>query len=138
MTSKPRCTPPLAFIYDRHATPTKAIMLLRVGACREYAEEQGWEIAGEWVDDGDNALTDDNRPQFDLMLAELLGTHRGGRTVVCVVTDWDRLSRDSWNRLIFARKVALAGGWIETIVGETTKPEARSRGLLTRAPEVGA
>lgn len=39
--------PTVAFIYDRHATPTKGILLLRLGACREYAEEQRWEIAGE-------------------------------------------------------------------------------------------
>ncbi|MCQ4082229.1 recombinase family protein [Streptomyces sp. RB6PN25] len=131
-------TKPLAFIYDRHATPTQAIMLLRVGACRQYAEERGWEIAGEWVDCGNDALTDDHRPEFDRMLANLLGSHRGGRTTVCVVCDWDRLSRDPEQRQKFARQVTCAGGWIETIAGETSKRADRQRGLLNAAPDGGA
>lgn len=113
-------------------------MLLRVGACREYAEGMGWDIAGQWVDDGDNALTGDHRPEFLRMLAKLLGAHRGGRDVVCVVCDWDRLSRDREQCQKFARQVISAGGWIETIAGETTKREDQRRGLLTAAPDGGA
>jgi hypothetical protein len=59
---------------------------------------------------------------------------RSGRTVVCIVTDWDRLSRDARRRRTFACKISLAGGWVETIAGETTKPEDARRGLLSRAP----
>jgi DNA invertase Pin-like site-specific DNA recombinase len=125
---------PVAFIYDRHATPTKGILLLRLAACREYVEQEGYELAGEWVDDGHHALTDDNRPQFDAMHDALLAAHQAGRKVVCVVLDWDRISRDRWNLAIFARRITLAGGWVETIAGETTKPEDARRGLLTAAP----
>ncbi len=123
--------PPLAFIYDRHASRTIAVLLLRLTACQEYAEEQGWEIAGKWYDHGDHALLDDHRPKFDRMVRALEAAHRLGREVVCLIIHWDRLSRDDWNRRVFVRKVTLAGGWVETITGETSKDTS---GRLTKAP----
>ncbi len=123
--------PPLAFIYDRHASRTLAVLLLRLTACQEYAEEQGWEIAGKWYDHGDHALLDDHRTKFDRMLNALQVAHRSGREVVCLVFDWDRLSRDDGNRRVFVRKVTFTGGWVETITGETSKGTS---GRLTKAP----
>lgn len=126
---------PLAFVYDRHATTTRVILQLRLEECRDYAEAKGWPIVGEWIDLGDHALLDDRRPEFDQCLARLLAAHRqGDQPVVMLVHDWDRLSFDRAQRAIYSRRVELAGGWIETIIGETSKPHDRHRGLLTAAP----
>src|SRR5690348_4192326 len=125
---------PLAFVYDRHATRTRAILQLRLEACRAYAEAKGWPIVGEWIDIGDHALLDEKRPEFDECLARLLAAHDGGQPVVILVHDWDRLSHDRAQRAIYSRRVELAGGWIETTAGQTSRPADRHRGLLTAAP----
>jgi DNA invertase Pin-like site-specific DNA recombinase len=109
---------PLAFIYDRQTSPTVGVVLMRVAVCRQYAEERGYEIAGEWHDTGDNALTD-HRPQFDRMLTEMLATRVGGRDeIVCLVNDFDRLSHNPHHRTRFIRRVQAAGGWVENCLGE--------------------
>jgi hypothetical protein len=126
---------PIAFIYDRHCTPTRAILLLRLEVCRMYCEQQGWELVGEWIDEGDEALLDERRTQFERLAARMNWVRHGTkRPLVCLVHDWDRLSFDRASRSRFVRRIDLAGGWIETIVGETSKPEERRRGLLTAAP----
>ncbi|MDF3290749.1 recombinase family protein [Streptomyces silvisoli] len=127
-------TPPLAFIYDRSTTTNTAALELRLKACAEYVNAQGWGFGGWWVDKGDQALTDDRRPAFDALLRTLEASGES-HPRVCLVHDWTRLSHDSWNRRIFARRIMLAGGWVETTEGETTKPEDARRGLLTGAPE---
>ncbi|MGI5380741.1 hypothetical protein ACQEV2_42470 [Streptomyces sp. CA-251387] len=57
--------PPLAYIYDRCATANPAMMELRLRACSEYVEEQGWGWGGWFVDKGDDPLTSDRRPALD-------------------------------------------------------------------------
>lgn len=122
---------PLAFIYDRHATPTEGVLLLRLEANTQYVQAQGWELAGEWVDRGDEALTDDHRPKFEEMLKAIGRAAQNGRKAVCLVSSWDRFSRSDWERRIFVRKVTLAGGWVQTIVGESSRDPS---GTLTKAP----
>ncbi|WP_269859575.1 recombinase family protein [Streptomyces sp. RPT161] len=124
----------MAFIYDRCATQNTFVLELRLRECAKYTSEHGWGFGGWWVDEGDDALTDDHRPGFDGL--ERAVRQAGDRPKVCLVFDWARLSNDDWNRRIFARRVMLAGGWVETVRGETTKPSDAQRGLLTGAPQV--
>lgn len=129
---------PFVLLYDRHATRTRTILDLRLEACRAYAKKQGWPIVGEWIDLGDHALLDDPRPEFHQLILRLWHAHRlSDRPVVVLIHDWDRLSHARAQQAIFSRRVELAGGWIETIAGETSRPAGRHRGLLTatRGPE---
>lgn len=121
---------PLAFLYDRRDTPTRAVTLVRIETCRQYADAQGWDVAGDWIDEGEAALTD-RRPEFDILISKMLGAHRGGREVVCLVTDFGRLSSNPETRARFVKRVHLVGGRIETIAGERSDDRT---GRLTGAP----
>jgi len=114
--------PPLAFLYDRHASPTVAILLLRLQSCRMRAEELGWQVAGEFVDEGDDALEDSHRPKFDTMLTAMRGQATAGRQVVCLVSDWYRLSRNDKTEAAFRARIATAGGYTATAAGEDDLP----------------
>ncbi|MFE9886292.1 hypothetical protein [Streptomyces scopuliridis] len=109
-------SPPLAFIYDRHATEHRAPLDLRLDGCRNWAVLHGWEIAGIWLDLGDTALTDWNRPQFN-GLCGAMALYAGGREVLCLVHTWERLTRTG-TRTEYQRKVAAAGGYTATCLGE--------------------
>lgn len=138
MTAAPPPTeaPVLAFIYDRHFTSAEAILNIRLQDCHTYAERCGWETAGEWLDRGADALTNDHRPLFDDLCAALAQAAAAGRRTVCLVQDWDRLSRDDQAKNLFARRIASAGGWIETVHGDTTGENSSATGRLSRAPMV--
>ena len=127
---------PVAFIYDRCTTTNTAVLELRLKACAKYVSAHGWAFGGWWVDKGDEALTDDCRPAFDVLLRTLERTG-AAQPRVCLVHDWHRLSRDEWARRAFARRVTMAGGWVETVAGETSRAEDARRGLLTGAPDGG-
>lgn len=115
-----------AFIYDRHATVTTTILDIRLDRCRAYALSRGWEIAGMWLDLGDNALGD-YRPQFTALCLAMQET-RG--PVVCLVDGWDRLSRDPSHSRVMRTSVRLAGGHCETPEGETDREDEQARGRL--------
>lgn len=83
--------PTLAFIYDRHTTPTTAALDERIDRCRRYAVAQGWVVAGEWVDRGDQALCAWRRVRWG-MLAYAMRQAAG--PAVCLVDTWDRISWD--------------------------------------------
>jgi DNA invertase Pin-like site-specific DNA recombinase len=123
--------PKLVFIYDRILTPTRGILELRLGLCREYAAEERLEVAGEWVDEGDAALGDDGRPQFDAMITELVAAKETGRTTLVLVADWDRFSRDAEASARLRYRVRLAGSWCQTVTGESDR-EAPSADALKR------
>jgi Resolvase, N terminal domain len=114
--------PTMAFLYDRCATSHKGLLDYRLAACREYAVERRWEVAGEWVDRGDLAVTNAERPQMTALLGALADAARTGRTVVCLVHDWGRLAHEAgWNASMRYR-IAQAGGWTETANGEKDAP----------------
>ncbi|MEU9925129.1 recombinase family protein [Streptomyces griseoluteus] len=126
--------PVLAFIYDRCATSNQAMLDLRLAACTEHLAERGWDVGGQYVDNGNDALTDNARPAFDRMLrgmAEVTGRDR-----VCLVYDWGRLSHDSSHRQEFAHAVLGAGGWLSTIDGESVRFGATPTGRLTAGPVI--
>lgn len=128
--------PPLAYVYDRCVTPNPAMLELRLATCAEYVTEQGWEWGGQWVDKGDDALTSDRRPAFDALVCSMQSTPAVPR--VCLVYDWGRLSHSREQQRAFARRVLVAGGWLATIGGETTRIDAIPDGRLTTAPQVVA
>lgn len=120
-----RCVPQtLAFIYDRHATLTTANLDERLEQCRGYAVEQGWVVAGEWVDRGDAALTDAPRPQW---AALALAMRQAAAPAVCLVESWDRITRDRERRAVLCRAVHLARGRCVTTAGETDRELAPGR-----------
>lgn len=108
----------------------QAILDIRLETCRKRAAELGWEFAGEWVDEGENALTNDHRPRFDGMCAAM-AQYAGQRPVHCLVEDWDRIARDGVAGAVLRRRVSLADGDCETAHGENDTPAEHARGLLT-------
>lgn len=128
--------PPLVFLYDRHASPTVTILLLRLQSCRMRAEELGWQVAGEFVDEGDDALTDAHRPKFDRMLAAMRAEATAGRQVVTMVSDWYRLSRDLETEKAFRARITTAGGYTATATGEDDQPGS-GRGRVNAVGRAG-
>ena len=117
---------PRAFIYDRHATTSTVILDIRLDRCRAYAESRGWEIAGTWLDLGDNALGD-HRPQFDALCVAM---DRAAGPIVCLVDDWDRLTRDAGQSSVMRHRIGQAGGHTITADGESDAPAEKARGRL--------
>jgi hypothetical protein len=110
---------PIAFIYDRHAAPTKTALEARIEAARDYAVAQGWPIGGYWLDVGDDALGDHDRPALRA-LCNTMRAH-GSLPMVCLIYDWDRLARDPEARTRLRNRIALAGGWTATVGGQNDR-----------------
>ncbi|MFJ2174635.1 hypothetical protein ACIOHE_17280 [Streptomyces sp. NPDC087851] len=112
--------PPLVFIYDRHVSHrARGLLDLRLEGCQNWAASKGWEIAGRWVDLGDDALGDLNRPRFNeltLFMAEVSGL-TPDRTLICLLHHWDRLTRYG-DRSAYQQRVARAGGFTATTFGD--------------------
>lgn len=112
--------PPLAFIYDRQTSPTPGVVVARLANCELYAERQDWELAGHWIDHGDDALSMTARPQFEAMLA-LIRHHSAARPVVCLINDWRQLANEPHPLARFLYKVDQAGGKVVTSSGATDR-----------------
>ncbi|MCX4581981.1 recombinase family protein [Streptomyces sp. NBC_01481] len=112
-----------AFVYDRHATMSTVILDIRLDRCRAYAESRCWEIAGIWLDVGDDALGD-HRPQFDALCVAMDRAHG---PIVCLVDDWDRLTRDTSQSSVMRHRIAQAGGHCVTAEGESDAPAEKAR-----------
>ncbi|WNI16600.1 hypothetical protein [Actinacidiphila sp. ITFR-21] len=113
---------PLAFIYDRRFTPAEGPSALRLEHCLEYAAEAGMEVAGRWCDTGDDALSDDVRPQLDQLVGAMRTAATAGRTVVCLIASWHRLSRDASRQAVMRYRIAAVGGYTVTADGEDDRP----------------
>jgi DNA invertase Pin-like site-specific DNA recombinase len=115
-------TRPMTFVYDRLATANKVILQLRLETCAEYAQAQGWEIGGWFVDEGDDALTADRRPAFDAMCNTI---RAAGADVprVCLVYDWHRLSCDQEACGLLTRRLLQLGAQVQTCFGEQRRPD---------------
>lgn len=123
----------LAFIYDRQTSPTAGILVMRLEACRLWARDAGWEVAGEWVDQGIGALRDDDRPAFDRLTEAMRAAAEAGWTPVCLVADWPRLSRDTEAEAGFRARVKTAGGYTATAVGEDDQPGSQRAAMAEKA-----
>jgi hypothetical protein len=126
--------PVLAFVYDRQFTPRLGPGTLRLEHCEEYAAETGMQVAGTWVDTGDHALSDTHRPRFDAMVSILRSSRIEGRSVVCLVADWGRLSHDAGRQAAFRYRIATAGGYTVTAQGEDDRLPVDRRILRTARP----
>lgn len=119
----------LAFIYDRHATPTPGPLEDRLTRCRTYAKNQGWTVAGEWIDRDDDALIDDRRPQWYALVRAMKRARPA--PAVCLVASWERISRTAPNCGAALRShIGQAGGYCVTADGETDQWPWPSRGRL--------
>lgn len=114
-----------AYLYDRTATHAAGPLDERLALCRDFAEARGWFIAGAWVDEGDNALSCDRRPQWDAMVAAI--REDASPRAVCLVEDWDRIARP-WSASASLRdRVRRANGVTCTTRGECDQDERRGR-----------
>ncbi|RSO22869.1 hypothetical protein DMH15_32710 [Streptomyces sp. WAC 06725] len=116
---------PLVLIYDRNATRSSAILDLRLSGCVNYADCHGWQIAGLWVDRGDDALSA-TRPQF-CALIEVMRVEAGRRATICLVHNWCRLAHDDALRLTLQQRVAQVRGCTATTFGNS---DARAHAVL--------
>ncbi|MFJ2212647.1 hypothetical protein ACIQVO_17330 [Streptomyces sp. NPDC101062] len=127
--------PPLVFIYDRHGSHrARGTLDLRLEGCQSWAARKRWEIAGRWVDLGDQALTDHDRPKFNeltLFMREV-SELTPDRTLVCLVHHWDRLTRHG-DRAEYQRRIALAGGHTETTFGDDDQAAILAAGWTRHA-----
>lgn len=122
---------PLAFIYDRNATRSHAILDLRLEGCRTYARRHGWQVADAWIDRGDEALGS-GRPRLTALL-EIMRTQARIRPVLCLVHTWDRLAHDGELRIALQQRVAQAGGYVATTFDES---DARAHAVLVGRSDV--
>ncbi|OKH97787.1 hypothetical protein A6A06_31980 [Streptomyces sp. CB02923] len=127
-------TPPLAFVYDRNVTRSRGMLEMRVAGCRAYAERQGWEVAGWWVDFGDAALGGE-RPELGALIG-VLGRVVVVRRAFCLVHHWNRFAHDVEGRLALQRRVARVGGYSATTFGESD--EGAGYAGAARVPAAGA
>ncbi|AEW99203.1 recombinase family protein [Streptantibioticus cattleyicolor] len=127
------CT--VAFVYDRYFTGPRDILRQRAQTCAAYADKQGWEIGGWFVDTGDAALLLNQRPNFERLMRAIAAADRG-RPRVCLVLDWDRISNDRAKRGILVRRLLGLGARVETCFGERILPDGRTEpaGLLSGVP----
>ncbi|HXG35669.1 MAG TPA: recombinase family protein, partial [Dehalococcoidia bacterium] len=100
-----RADPVWAAIYARVSTEEQAerqTIQTQLSACREFCRHHGWEIVGEYCDDGvSGSVPFANRPQG----ARLLEKARMGGISLVVVARLDRLSRDVVDALVTYRRL---------------------------------
>lgn len=130
----PTAPPVLAFVYDRCATLNRAMLELRLVACTEHLVKRGWDPVGQFVDYGDDALANDDRPRFGEMLRAM--TRAAGRERVCLVFDWGRLSHDVDRRQEFTHAALDAGAWLTTVDGQSVRMGAVPNGRFMSVPQV--
>lgn len=124
--------PTLAFIYDREATTQTDRLDERIKACRAYAARMKWDVAGQWIDRGDAALTE-RRPLWRGMVAAMEAQGQG-RRIACLVADWGRISHSDEESARLRQLVGMAGGVCVTADGEDDSGEGAGRGRLTSPP----
>jgi hypothetical protein len=120
--------PLITFLYDRHAAPTKVALEARINLARAYAAEQGWPIAGYWLDVGDDALGDTDRPALRMLCNTMRSN--GQRPMVCLIADWDRLARDPDARTRLRLRIRDAGGWTATVDGQDDREPIQTGTIL--------
>ncbi|MFF4478747.1 hypothetical protein ACFY1A_17265 [Streptomyces sp. NPDC001520] len=115
-------SPVLAFIYDREVTE-KDSADDRILACRQFARERGWVVAGQWVDRGSNAV-DLRRTFWTGMVAAM--EHEGqGRRFVCLVADWNRIAFDEAARNTLRQTVSHIGGACVAVSADLEQSNSR-------------
>lgn len=118
---------PMAFIYDRHTTDDRGALERRLKACVTFARNAEWDIAGYYIDNGPNALSDSCRPALDRALYVMSAQPRDDRELVLLVHDWERISRDLLRQGTIIRLARLSGGRTQTVTAGDDTVQARAR-----------
>jgi site-specific DNA recombinase len=84
-------------------------------AVQAYCERKGWELAGEFVEQGATA-TDDNRPEFQKMIERACDDDHPYDVIV--VYAFSRFFRDGFTMEMYIRKLAKAGVRLVSITQE--------------------
>lgn len=143
-------SPERVAIYARVSTEGQAerqTIESQLTACREHAERQGYEVVGEFKDDGvSGAIPFEERPEG----GRLLDAARSGRFGLVLLTTVDRLGRDTAEGIIALRKLEKAGARPEFLSQSfDDTPEGRftfqvflavaelERGLIARRTNAG-
>ncbi|MFI0817465.1 hypothetical protein ACH4TX_13350 [Streptomyces sp. NPDC021098] len=108
--------PTIAFIYDREETTQTALLSERIATCRVYAARMGWQVAGQWVDRGEGAVSD-RRPSWRGM-DHAMPLEGEGRKLVCLVASWDRIAFDPEVMIHLRQLVSGAGGTVLAVDDE--------------------
>jgi DNA invertase Pin-like site-specific DNA recombinase len=97
-------TSPLVALYARVSTSNKGQDVgLQLDELRRVAEQRGWEVSGEYVDDGVSGSAD-SRPELDRMMADA----QAGSFDLVAVWKLDRLGRSLQHLL---RLLACCRSW---------------------------
>jgi DNA invertase Pin-like site-specific DNA recombinase len=120
-----------AAIYGRCSTDEQresgAGIAAGLDACRAYAERQGWEIAGEFADEGVSGATGlDKRPA----LLQAIGSMAKGD--VLLVSKRDRLGREQMAIAMIEAAVRRKTGRIISVAGEGTETDSPGDVLMRR------
>jgi len=102
-------------------------------ALQRYAEERGWNIVGEYVDEAKSAKTADNRDAFQRMIAAAQQPDRTFEAVL--VHKFDRFSRNRADH-VFYKALLKKHGVVVLSVTEPTDPDTPHGVLLEGMLEV--
>ncbi|MBL1096709.1 recombinase family protein [Streptomyces coffeae] len=103
----------IAYIYDREITSADNADP-RITICRAYAAELGWQVAGQWVDRGENAVSPRRRAWVGMLAA--MEHEAQGAQPVCLVASWDRIARDDMVRAELRQMVSKIDGVCVSVV----------------------
>lgn len=113
--SKPRCV-----IYARVSTDKQAKQNISIpdqmARARVYADLQGWQVVGEYVDAGASGRDDTGRPQFREMLAEAKKKPRSFEFIV--VHSFSRFYRDQPRSELERRELKRNGVQVRSLTQE--------------------
>ncbi|MFI6528672.1 recombinase family protein [Streptomyces uncialis] len=114
------------FLYDRStSSPPSVVCRARLEDAWVYAEGQGWSVAAEFVDVGDHAVADDNRPAWGRLLRAACAYEAPEVRLLCLVHSWQRLATRPRTQQALARELMIAGARLVTV---ETDRDASGRG----------
>jgi DNA invertase Pin-like site-specific DNA recombinase len=123
-------------IYLRVSSEQQANKELSIPAQREalfkYAEEKGWTVVDEYIDEAKSAKTD-ARPEFQRMIAAAQKSDKGFQMIL--VHKFDRFSRSRADHVIY-KALLKKQGVIVTSASEPTEPDTPHGVLLEGMLEV--
>ncbi|OKP99241.1 MULTISPECIES: recombinase family protein [Paenibacillus] len=123
-------------IYLRVSSEQQANKELSIPAQREalikYAEDKGWSVVDEYIDEAKSAKTD-ARPEFQRMIAAAQKSDKGFQMIL--VHKFDRFSRSRADHVIY-KALLKKQGVIVTSASEPTEPDTPHGVLLEGMLEV--
>jgi DNA invertase Pin-like site-specific DNA recombinase len=120
-----------AWIYGRVSTDEQresgAGIAAGLDACRAYAQRQGWDIGGEFTDEGVSGATGlDKRPALLEAITAM------GKGDVLLVSKRDRLGREPMAIAMIEAAIKRKGGRVVSVAGEGTDSDEPTAILMRR------